>query len=180
MHLRGDRFRITLIFTIESFGAVRAQARRGEIFESHLSNRHFVIELDRNSSGIEKLERHPETIPRIEKSGRRMDDETESTERTLSLETSDELVRYSSLLDKHPKCEFPRMENECFVIFDFNFLHEIFRRHLRINHEILIHVEYEKRTPEVHIITRWLYTFFLEWLDNNFSRLQFFQNIPIR
>ena len=154
IHLGSDRLLVAEVLGVEALGAVRAFTRRRERLEGDLSDRHAVVKLDRQTSRVKKLERQVERVARIEIAGRGMDDESQATEGTLALESADEAVGHAGLLGDEPERKLPRMEDERFVLFELDRLHEILGRRLGVDDEVMRRVEDEEMSVEVQVDTR--------------------------
>ncbi len=179
IHLGSDRLLVAEVLGVEALGAVRAFTRRRERLEGDLSDRHAVVKLDRQTSRVKKLERQVERVARIEIAGRGMDDESQATEGTLALESADEAVGHAGLLGDEPERKLPRMEDERFVLFELDRLHEILGRRLGVDDEVMRRVEDEEMSVEVQVDTRRLDMLAVERLDYDAALFLFLDDVAV-
>src|SRR5665213_3442133 len=86
------RTALARVLRAETFGSVGAIGRRRHLEEADLTDLHPRIERDGKVRDVRQLQRDVPVPAGVDEPGRRVDDEAEATERTLSVEPSDDVV----------------------------------------------------------------------------------------
>src|SRR5215213_9993357 len=104
--------RLALVLARLLARAVRVLDRLVHAHERDLTDRHAVVDRDREVRHVRELERDVPAEARVDEAGCRVDEQAEAAERALALESRDEVVRQRDALERLAEHELAGVEDE--------------------------------------------------------------------
>src|ERR1039458_530820 len=126
----GRRATLSGVLRAEALRSVGAIGRRRHLEEADLADLHARIERDRQIRDVRQLQGDVSVPAGVDESGGRMDDEAQSSERTLSVQSSDDVIGDRDALGRRAQHELARVQDHRRLRTDVN---QLDRKSTRLN-----------------------------------------------
>ena len=163
----GRRAALTLILRAARARTIRFVGGRGHGHEADLANLHSRVDRDRQIRHVRQLEGDVPVESGIDEPGCRMDEKSESPERTLALDTRDEIVGDGDALQRRPEHELARVEHERLPRINLHELGEVGEVLLHVDDGSRMVAKHTEKVGDLDVDRRWLDTRLVERFDDD-------------